>query len=247
MAFVASPSRAAESIGSMLMLVGVVLLALLGRQRAEQREGVQPLHHLGHAQHPAAHQPVGVVAVTQRQGAPILPDGLGELLSRVAAAGSRIAALMLARQRMLESALEAGHDVRILVRSPEKVTARSPHLSVTEGDACDAAAVDGVVAGTDAVLSALGGFRGPTTSDASCHSATRSRGCVHSRATLSAARWIESALTNPPYEDGLRAGIPGFWSVTQTREAARHHLEARAQAAVLPPGQPGLRRTAQRD
>ena len=62
---------------------------------------------------------------------------------------------------LLESALEAGHDVRILVRSPEKVTARSPHLSVTEGDACDAAAVDGVVAGTDAVLSALGGFRGP--------------------------------------------------------------------------------------
>ncbi|MBJ8342589.1 NAD(P)H-binding protein [Antrihabitans sp. YC3-6] len=62
---------------------------------------------------------------------------------------------------LLEQALDAGHDVEVLVRSPGKLATRSPHLSITEGDACDAAAVESVVAGTDAVLSTLGGFRGP--------------------------------------------------------------------------------------
>jgi hypothetical protein len=53
MAFVASPSRAAESIGSMLMLVGVVLLALLTLylvgfdQGALSRSGLY-LHELMH-------------------------------------------------------------------------------------------------------------------------------------------------------------------------------------------------------
>jgi hypothetical protein len=53
MAFVASPSRAAESIGSTLMLVGVVLLALLTLylvgfdQGALSRSGMY-LHELMH-------------------------------------------------------------------------------------------------------------------------------------------------------------------------------------------------------
>ncbi len=41
----------------------VVLLALLGRQRTQAGERVQPLHHLGQAQDAARDQPVGVVAV----------------------------------------------------------------------------------------------------------------------------------------------------------------------------------------
>lgn len=62
---------------------------------------------------------------------------------------------------LLNRTLAAGHDVRALVRAPEKLTTQSPHLSVIVGDACDAAAVDAVAAGSDAVLSTLGGFRGP--------------------------------------------------------------------------------------
>ena len=41
----------------------VVLLALLRRQRADARERVEPLHHLGDAEHAARDEPVGVVAV----------------------------------------------------------------------------------------------------------------------------------------------------------------------------------------
>lgn len=62
---------------------------------------------------------------------------------------------------LLDLVIDSGHDVRALVRSPDKLTNQSPHLSVTVGDACDPASVDSVVAGSDAVLSTLGGFRGP--------------------------------------------------------------------------------------
>ncbi len=44
---------------------------------------------------------------------------------------------------------------------PDKLVAESPRLSITVADACDPVAVDSVVAGSDAVLSTLGGFRGP--------------------------------------------------------------------------------------
>lgn len=62
---------------------------------------------------------------------------------------------------LLDLVIDSGHDVRALVRSPDKLANRSPHLSITVGDACDPVAVDSVVAGSDAVLSTLGGFRGP--------------------------------------------------------------------------------------
>ncbi len=41
----------------------VVELALLGRQRAQPRQGVKPLHHLGHAEDAAGDEPLDVVAV----------------------------------------------------------------------------------------------------------------------------------------------------------------------------------------
>jgi putative NADH-flavin reductase len=76
---------------------------------------------------------------------------------------------------LLAWALAAGHDVHVLARRPE-VVAHQPgalapaaggprpagQLTVTGGDALDAGAVARVVAGADAVLSALGP-RGPRT------------------------------------------------------------------------------------
>ena len=74
---------------------------------------------------------------------------------------------------LLDWALAAGHDVQALARRPELLATRTGppvpalgvgpgpgHLTVVQGDALDPAAVAEVVAGADAVLSALGP-RGP--------------------------------------------------------------------------------------
>ncbi len=62
---------------------------------------------------------------------------------------------------LLEQSLAAGHDVHVLVRTPASVDQHDQGLTVTVGDARDAATVNAVVAGSDAVLSGLGGVRGP--------------------------------------------------------------------------------------
>jgi len=65
---------------------------------------------------------------------------------------------------LLDQALAAGHDVRALVRDPARLPTplrAADRLAVTRGDATDPTAVKEVVAGCDAVLSALGGARGP--------------------------------------------------------------------------------------
>ena len=59
---------------------------------------------------------------------------------------------------LLEQALDAGHNVRVLARAPAKISRVSPRLTVLAGDAKDPAAVAAAVTGCDAVLTALGGF-----------------------------------------------------------------------------------------
>ena len=59
-------------------------------------------------------------------------------------------------RRVLEYALADGHTVRALVRDPNKLAPRDG-LEIIQGDVLDAAAVARTVAGTDAVLSGLGG------------------------------------------------------------------------------------------
>jgi len=58
---------------------------------------------------------------------------------------------------VVEQALAAGHAVTALVRSPEKLTARSTNLRVVTGLATDASAVARAMDGADAVISTLGG------------------------------------------------------------------------------------------
>src|SRR5437764_14190087 len=58
-------------------------------------------------------------------------------------------------RQLVSQALEAGHRVTALVRSPEKLIAQE-HLLVRAGDATDPESVDIAVAGQEAVLSALG-------------------------------------------------------------------------------------------
>src|SRR5580704_5495161 len=56
---------------------------------------------------------------------------------------------------LLSWAVDAGHDVHVLARSPEALRPRDG-LTVTGGDVLDPAAVADVISGADAVLSAVG-------------------------------------------------------------------------------------------
>lgn len=62
---------------------------------------------------------------------------------------------------LLPLALSAGHDARVLARTPTKITQKSAALTVLAGDAKDPDAVRRTVAGADAVVSMLGGFADP--------------------------------------------------------------------------------------
>ena len=53
-------------------------------------------------------------------------------------------------------AVQEGHDVTAFVRDPGRMRVVHGRVNVARGDVLDAAAVDGAVAGQDAVLSALG-------------------------------------------------------------------------------------------
>jgi nucleoside-diphosphate-sugar epimerase len=59
-------------------------------------------------------------------------------------------------RQLVEQALAAGHDVTALVRDPKAIEVAHAKLKVVKGRATDASDVANVVAGQDAVLSALG-------------------------------------------------------------------------------------------
>ncbi|PNY81950.1 NAD(P)-dependent oxidoreductase [Deinococcus koreensis] len=60
---------------------------------------------------------------------------------------------------LIDMALAAGHEVRVLARNPERLHRRDPRLSVVTGDARNAADLAALLEGTDAVLSTLGPVR----------------------------------------------------------------------------------------
>ena len=61
---------------------------------------------------------------------------------------------------LVKQALDAGHEVKAFVRSPEKMSVKHERLELVQGDATDPKAVERAVQGTDAVLSALGHAKG---------------------------------------------------------------------------------------
>lgn len=66
--------------------------------------------------------------------------------------------------RVLTQALPRGHQMTVVVREPSKITVADPGLTVVEGNARDRDAVVAVIAGHEAVISALGPG-GPGVSD----------------------------------------------------------------------------------
>ena len=64
---------------------------------------------------------------------------------------------------LLEQALEANHDVRAVVRNPAKISITHARLQVVQAELGDAKSLETAMAGTDAVLSALGPIpKGPS-------------------------------------------------------------------------------------
>lgn len=59
-------------------------------------------------------------------------------------------------QRVVEQALERGHEVTAFARSPQKLKAYGERIAIVEGDVQEAGAVQEAVAGADAVISVLG-------------------------------------------------------------------------------------------
>jgi putative NADH-flavin reductase len=59
-------------------------------------------------------------------------------------------------KHVVEQALSTGHSIKVLARSPEKLTIQNPNLTVFKGALHDEAAIAQAVAGSDAVISALG-------------------------------------------------------------------------------------------
>ncbi|MFI9027479.1 NAD(P)-dependent oxidoreductase [Streptomyces sp. NPDC053560] len=63
--------------------------------------------------------------------------------------------------RVLDEALERGHEVTAVVRDPAKLTRTHPNLTVTTGDVLDPGSVAAAAAGQDVLISAVGGGDGP--------------------------------------------------------------------------------------
>jgi len=59
-------------------------------------------------------------------------------------------------QHLIQQALDSGHQVAVLARTPSKLTLQHEHLTIIQGDIQDAAKVSEAVKGADAVISVLG-------------------------------------------------------------------------------------------
>lgn len=57
---------------------------------------------------------------------------------------------------LVQQALDSGHEVTALVRTPAKLALQHPHLSIVQGDILDAQCVEAALAGAGAVISVLG-------------------------------------------------------------------------------------------
>lgn len=69
---------------------------------------------------------------------------------------------------VLTEAIQRGHEVTTLARTPDKLGGAGSAVRVVEGDSCDESALDRLLADAEAVVSALG----PTAKDSDLHSRT---------------------------------------------------------------------------
>ncbi|MER2090255.1 MAG: SDR family oxidoreductase [Sporosarcina sp.] len=105
---------------------------------------------------------------------------------------------------VLKLALAEGHEVTVLVRSPEKL---APHdgLTIIQGDVCEAAAVSHAIAGVNVVFSALGTDKTTTLTEAIPHMSSAMKEIGISRiVTIGTAGILQSRIDSEKlrYEAG---------------------------------------------
>jgi putative NADH-flavin reductase len=111
---------------------------------------------------------------------------------------------------LLEMALQSGHEVRALVRDPDKVPARPMHLTVVRGDASQLSDVAPIVAGCDGVLSTLGGFRGPESLSLGTAAVTTAM-IHHGARRLVVMQGFHLHVPGDPHNLGQRLIAPIMW------------------------------------
>jgi len=104
---------------------------------------------------------------------------------------------------LLTTALDRGHEVRALARAPEKVGPTNSRLTVVAADALDADAVARTVAGADAVVSTLGGFRGPESLSHGTHNILEAMQ-GHGVRRLVVVQGVHLSMSGDPGNLGLR-------------------------------------------
>ncbi|MFG6120212.1 NAD(P)-dependent oxidoreductase [Thalassobacillus sp. B23F22_16] len=122
---------------------------------------------------------------------------------------------------MTTFALEAGWQVKALVRTPEKIIQKIPEPEVIKGDVCDKHLVDETIAGCDAVFVSLGTDKTNTLSASAPHivSAMKKHGVM--RAVIIGTAGILASRHQP---GKYRFETPE--SKRKTTTAAEEHLKA---------------------
>ncbi len=59
-------------------------------------------------------------------------------------------------KHLVQEALNAGHDVAVLARTPSKLGIEHPALQIVQGDLANVSAIENTIAGADVVMSVLG-------------------------------------------------------------------------------------------
>ncbi|MFI0156721.1 NAD(P)-dependent oxidoreductase [Streptomyces lydicus] len=99
-------------------------------------------------------------------------------------------------RHLTDQALAAGHEVVAVTRRPGSLPSEQPGLAVAVADATDPAAVDAAIAGTDAVLSALGARFSKETLTTYSASATAITGAM-TRHGIERLLTISSSIADP--------------------------------------------------
>ncbi|MFE0192112.1 NAD(P)-dependent oxidoreductase [Streptomyces sp. NPDC059008] len=132
-------------------------------------------------------------------------------------------------RHLVRHALADGHEVTAALRSPEKLTERHDRLTVVRADALDAASVEAVVDGADAVLSGMGQvgrhdpLRPASTSARAVVEAMRATGVR--RVLMISAGPLNRTGTGQPFV-GHRVFGPLLWAVLKELYTDLERMEA---------------------
>lgn len=125
---------------------------------------------------------------------------------------------------VIEQALEAGHHVTALVRTPSKLGVTHPNLNVIQGDIRDAAKIEQAVQGADAVISALGPTSNApefTVSNGMQHIINAMRKHAVQRLIISAGAGVGDPQDKPKPVDRLAGGLIRLFSKNVVADMTR--------------------------